>query len=72
MLVFLIYKIIVDLILAFPVTSRVNSSVSRETDTEQQNLLVSGIDEQKGSQHQSNFVHQFGLSSYDESTIDVG
>ena len=72
MLVFLIYKIIVDLILAFPVTSRVNSSVSRETDTEQQNLLVSGIDEQKGSQHQSNFVQQFGLSSCDESTINVG
>uniref|UniRef100_A0A914L5D8 Uncharacterized protein n=1 Tax=Meloidogyne incognita TaxID=6306 RepID=A0A914L5D8_MELIC len=55
---------------SFPVTSRVNSSVSRETDNEQQNLLVSGIDEQKGSQHQSNFVQQFGLSSCDESTIN--
>nr|CAD2162395.1 unnamed protein product [Meloidogyne enterolobii] len=55
---------------SFPVTSRVNSSVSRETDNEQQNSLISGIDEQKGSQHQSNFVHQFGLSSCDESTID--
>ncbi|CAK5068821.1 unnamed protein product [Meloidogyne enterolobii] len=55
---------------SFPVTSRVNSSVSRETDSEQQNSLISGIDEQKSSQHQSNFVHQFGLSSCDESTID--
>uniref|UniRef100_A0A1I8BAG3 Uncharacterized protein n=1 Tax=Meloidogyne hapla TaxID=6305 RepID=A0A1I8BAG3_MELHA len=53
----------------FPVTSKVNSSVSRETDSEQLNLF-SGIDEQKGSQQQSNFAHQFGLSSTDESTVN--